>query len=188
MNFILKVTAVKLIYCITLVICVYLSPSNLYSQQTLKSKNNQAAITDYIDFYQKYISSIRGSNCQMHPSCSNFGLNSFKSFNPFEATILTADRMLRCSHDVRFYQKTLTSDGSRLVDFSLNDTSELNEILYQNENVILFSAIDTSESGQFISYLIMNKHYREALLEINRIIYSSKIEISKSIISCLYKS
>jgi hypothetical protein len=37
--------------------------------------------SDYIRVYQKYISGIRGQECPMHPSCSNFGLKTFRETN-----------------------------------------------------------------------------------------------------------
>jgi hypothetical protein len=34
----------------------------------------ESSVNDYINFYQKYISNIRGHECPMYPSCSNFGI------------------------------------------------------------------------------------------------------------------
>ncbi|MFN8844231.1 MAG: hypothetical protein ACK5WV_11580, partial [Chryseotalea sp.] len=33
-------------------------------------KIKQSAVNEYIGFYQKYISGIRGQECPMYPSCS----------------------------------------------------------------------------------------------------------------------
>lgn len=42
--------------------------------QVPSTADQHQAFSDYIHVYQKYISPIRGSHCQMYPSCSNFGL------------------------------------------------------------------------------------------------------------------
>ena len=62
---------------------------------------------DYIKVYQKYLSHIRGGDCQMYPSCSNYGLLAFKQSNPIKAMIITSDRVLRCSHDFNYYDITI---------------------------------------------------------------------------------
>ncbi len=142
--------------------------------------DGQPALTDYIDVYQKYISSIRGSNCQMFPSCSNFGMKAYKSKNPFTATFLTADRLLRCSHDPKHYNKLLTNDGIKLVDLPIQDYSVGLQVLNDKNKTILFNALDTSFNGEFINHLISKKYYREALLEINRLFFYGSQEIHPS--------
>jgi len=37
------------------------------------------------------------SHCRYSPTCSNYGLQAYKKFNFFYATILTAYRILRCN-------------------------------------------------------------------------------------------
>ncbi|NJM14489.1 MAG: membrane protein insertion efficiency factor YidD, partial [Bacteroidales bacterium] len=90
---------------------------------------HQPALTDYIDIYQKHISSIRGSSCQMYPSCSNYGMGVYNIYNPLKATFLTADRLLRCSHDPKNYNKILTHNGIRLIDLSVQNSNEEQQLL-----------------------------------------------------------
>ena len=49
-----------------------LTTGQTYFNSSLKKK--ETATNDYISFYQKYISGIRGQSCPMYPSCSNYGL------------------------------------------------------------------------------------------------------------------
>lgn len=62
-------------------------------------KKEASATDDYIGFYQKYISGIRGHECPMYPSCSHFGLKTFSEKNAASAFVMTSDRLLRCGHD-----------------------------------------------------------------------------------------
>lgn len=143
----------------------------IFAQEVNKNGNNQPALTDYIDIYQRYIGPIRESSCQMHPSCSNFGMRVYQSYNPIKATFLTADRLLRCSHDLGNYNRLLTTHGIRMIDFPENNSIEERMLLRKNINIVLYSAIDTSSAGKFVNYLISQKYYREALLELNRLIF-----------------
>ncbi len=113
----------------------------------------------------------------MYPSCSNFGMKAYKSKNPFTATFLTADRLLRCSHDPKHYNKLLTNDGIKLVDLPIQDYSVGLQVLNDKNKTILFNASDTSFNGEFINHLISKKYYREALLEINRLFFYGSQEI-----------
>ena len=64
------------------------------------------ATNDYIKFYQNYISDIRGHECPMYPSCSNFGIKTFTDKGFFSAMALTSDRLMRCGHDHNLYSLT----------------------------------------------------------------------------------
>ncbi|MFW5700897.1 MAG: membrane protein insertion efficiency factor YidD [Cyclobacteriaceae bacterium] len=151
-----------------------------HCQDQPEDTGGQPALTDYIDIYQKYISSIRGSNCQMYPSCSNFGMGAYKQHNPFTATLMTADRLLRCSHDHQNYTKILTNNGIRLVDLPGQNTYAERQLFIPKSKSVLFNALDTSYNGEFINHLISNKHYREALLEINRLIFYNPDEVNEA--------
>lgn len=141
------------------------------AKELQQKEGQQPALTDYIDIYQKYISSIRGGSCQMYPSCSNFGMGAYRNYNPFYATFLTADRLLRCSHDQTNYNKILTHSGVRLVDMPVPNSKKEQELLRNRSKVVLYSALDTTDRGKFITFLISKKYYREALLELNREIF-----------------
>ncbi|MDH3890765.1 MAG: membrane protein insertion efficiency factor YidD [candidate division Zixibacteria bacterium] len=65
-----------------------------------------------IILYQKLISPARGTSCPMHPHCSEYGREAFANHSPIRAYIMTADRLLRCGHDLNQYRPT-SVDGRR---------------------------------------------------------------------------
>lgn len=132
-------------------------------------KKKETAVSDYIGFYQKYISGIRGHECPMYPSCSNFGLKSFKESNFAKAFLLTSDRLLRCGHDHGYYHLTLQNNGFKFIDFPAYQTPPLD--VYYSRNQYCYAYSDTIKNDstiQFIKVLINKGHYSEALLEISR--------------------
>lgn len=51
-----------------------------------------------IRFYQLVISPMLGQNkCKYIPSCSQYALEAFRTFNPIKALFLTTYRILRCN-------------------------------------------------------------------------------------------
>ena len=50
-----------------------------------------------IEFYQKKMSPGMNKKCKYYPTCSNYGLESYKRFNFFKASFLTLFRILRCN-------------------------------------------------------------------------------------------
>ncbi len=145
--------------------------------------------TDYIQIYQKFISSIRGSTCPMYPSCSNYGLRAFTETNPFSAFILTSDRLLRCGHEHKFYNLTMYNANYKFVDFPVNfDSSVL-----VSDSKQLFPYSNYSDKSykklEFVKYLIGKSLYREALIEIHKLIYNkedvNQVELYANYIRCL---
>jgi putative component of membrane protein insertase Oxa1/YidC/SpoIIIJ protein YidD len=133
-------------------------------------KKNESAANDYIGFYQKYISGIRGQECPMYPSCSNYGLKTFTETNFLSAFVLTSDRLLRCGHDHNNYSLTLRDNGFKSLDYPAYDNAPLE--LYYVRNSYHFAYSDTSQNLPglvFVKKLINNHYYQEALLEIMRI-------------------
>jgi putative component of membrane protein insertase Oxa1/YidC/SpoIIIJ protein YidD len=122
---------------------------------------------DYISFYQQYISDIRGNDCPMYPSCSNYALESIKEKGFVLGVINGMDRLLRCGHEYKLYPSTMTDRGMRLLD-SNNDS--LNSVLNYKRYVDYY-AYESNYSDstlQFIQKLVSQQLYHEALLEINR--------------------
>ena len=111
---------------------------------------------DYIKVYQRYISHIRGGECQMYPSCSNYGLIAFKSYNPIKAMAMTSDRVLRCSHDFQYYDITLADNKFKLLDLPLIDDNTKKQIVFKKETVTypISDKNDTCDFG-FINYLML---------------------------------
>ena len=130
---------------------------------------------EYIDFYQHYISKLRGSQCAMYPSCSNYGLKVF-SDRPFgEAMLYTADRMMRCGHDKRYYDVTVQYGDLSLLDWPSYEKTP-KKLIYRGTPSFYTEVIGRKHDKtlSFISYLINHKLYEMALLEINRELYFYK--------------
>tara|TARA_B110000046_G_scaffold88676_1_gene96749 strand:+ start:1400 stop:2611 length:1212 start_codon:yes stop_codon:yes gene_type:complete len=165
-----------------------ISSGQTYFNDSLKKE--ASATNDYIDFYQKYISGIRGNECPMYPSCSNYGLKTFTETNFASAFMLTSDRLLRCGHDHNNYPLTLRPNGFKLLDYPPYDNPP--KELYYTRNSYFFAYSDTlkdnDSSSIFIKKLMNNGYYQEALLEIMRIEFqlsSFDIELFINKIICL---
>jgi len=148
-----------------------------------------SAANDYIGFYQTYISGIRGQECPMYPSCSNFGLKTFNEKNFFTAFILTSDRLLRCGHDHKNYDLTLRTNGFKYLDFPAYEKPPTD--LYYKRNVYYYAysdGLNDSIDFNFIKKLMNNQYFQEALLEIMRLetqITSFNVELFINKIICL---
>lgn len=132
-------------------------------------KKKESAVKDYIGFYQKYISGIRGQECPMYPSCSNYGLKAFSETNFAAAFVMTSDRLLRCGHDHNNYSLTLRNNGFKSLDYPAYDEPPIE--LYYSRNSYSFAYSDTIRDDStflFIKRLINNQYHQEALLEIMR--------------------
>jgi putative component of membrane protein insertase Oxa1/YidC/SpoIIIJ protein YidD len=167
---------------------LFLSPVIVLSQEANNERNN--AFLDYIRLYQKNISFIRNSHCPMYPSCSVYGYEAFKGGNAAKAFMLTADRLLRCGHDHKFYNLTQQSDNFLLLDPAGTETN--NSLIYRPRRS--FYAVTAPGSVQkdstgFIKYLIDQGQYQEALKEIHRILYftpqSSNVDLYANYLICL---
>jgi putative membrane protein insertion efficiency factor len=142
---------------------------------TDNKNNNKSVVNDYIGIYQKYISQIRGQECPMYPSCSNYGIKVFNKNNLVSAFFLTSDRLLRCGHDLNKYSLTLTSSGFKYIDYPPYEMPP-NEIYY-TRNSYYFAVSNTQQTDSiilFINSLINRHYYQEALLEIHRVEYNDK--------------
>lgn len=49
-----------------------------------------------IRLYQKFISPIKPRTCRFYPTCSAYGLESYKRFGAIKGTWLTVIRILKC--------------------------------------------------------------------------------------------
>jgi len=138
-------------------------------------KQRQSAALDYIGFYQKYISGIRGQECPMYPSCSNFGMKVFSEKNFASAFMLTSDRLIRCGHEHNNYSLTLRPNGFKYLDYPAYERPPL--ALYYTRNSYFYAYSDTTKDDSaflFIKKLINNQYYQEALLEIMRVEFRTR--------------
>lgn len=142
---------------------------------------------DFITFYQKYISQIRGQSCPMFPSCSVYALEAYSNYNSAIATELTADRLMRCGHDRNYYKLKYIAGNFLLVDpikknLNLPDLSR-GETGIEN----CFHDVDNDDSTLcFIRFLISKKLFSQAHLEIQRKIFDHQLsrELFMNDLSC----
>ncbi len=145
-----------------------LPQSHTYFNESIKKK--ESAANDYIGLYQAYLSGIRGQECPMYPSCSNYGLKTFSEKNFALGFIMTSDRLLRCGHDHKNYSLTLGKNGFKSLDYPSYDSPPLE--LYYIRNSYSFAYSDSLKDTcgfVLIKKLINNQYYQEALLEIMRL-------------------
>lgn len=131
---------------------------------------NETSSKDYISFYQKFISGIRGQDCPMYPSCSNFALNAFQEKSFTTAFVLTSDRLMRCGHDVKDYDLTSIPAGIKYLDFPGSNNSPKSLRFYSEQPYYAYAdtVSDADSALIFIKSLINNNYYTQALLEIKR--------------------
>jgi putative component of membrane protein insertase Oxa1/YidC/SpoIIIJ protein YidD len=143
-------------------ICFLILFCNCYSQ------SEESNAVKLIGFYQKYISDIRGGNCPMYPSCSQYGLEVFEEEGVVMGFQSVPDRLMRCGHEHKLYSYTLTQSGFKLLDH-FNEV-ENHEHIFSQEKFWPFSdtIIKISTGEKLIKDLIEKNYYSEALIEIRR--------------------
>ncbi|MFN5323932.1 MAG: membrane protein insertion efficiency factor YidD [Bacteroidota bacterium] len=115
-----------------------------------------------IQVYQKFLSPTLGTNCRMHPTCSNFAIASFQQKPQLAGFFKTADRLIRCGNDDGEYRIAVLNDVPRLLDPVLDTSVQLRKVFF-------YSWIDSVCSGlPFICHLLQVQLYDEAILEIHR--------------------
>lgn len=143
---------------------------------SLSAQNSGSAAHDYIGIYQKHLSGIYYSRCQMYPSCSRYGIMVFED-RPFPvAMVMMADRMMRCGNHPDCYVSVTDENGNnRLLDYppsrpvpaQLQRTLELHDVAA--ETVVPTDSV--SKAIQFINTLVNRHCYASALLEIERLLF-----------------
>ena len=129
---------------------------------------------DYISFYRKTGSQFVGGNCQMTPSCSKYADLQFSSQPFILAFTNTADRLMRCSHDLNNYKILGSVNDYKLIDFPTDSLNNINTPIWQEENYATANNSNNDKLIEFQDYLINRQFYNEALIEINRYISSNK--------------
>ncbi|MDQ1089988.1 membrane protein insertion efficiency factor YidD [Siphonobacter sp. SORGH_AS_1065] len=174
MNHFLYFLALQLFsyYCSAQTFTYQSDGQTLTSNQSFYKQNvgKKSAVSDYIGVYQTYISGIRGHQCPMYPSCSNYGLKVFRETSFVNAFLLTSDRLLRCGHDQNYYALTLSNSGFKYIDYP--DYDPVPENLYYTKNGYSFAFTNLTAPDstlKLVKKLINNAYYHEALLEIHRI-------------------
>lgn len=132
---------------------------------SLKEDTIVAAGKDYIDFYQRFLSGQKKGYCAMYPSCSNYGKQLLNEQNLIVAIPQIADRLVRCSHDRKYYERTTAYGVPLLLDMpQVYDTCFLRKLPCPHTDVL-----KTKQSASvFINHLINEEEYSLALLEVER--------------------
>lgn len=168
----------KIIYVLS--VCFVFVTNYVFPQSThnrLKVNVNLAA-SDYIGFYQKNISQQKNSRCAMYPSCSNYGMQVFKERPFWEAVILTADRLCRCSHDTRFYDVTYEAGYKSYIDYPYYENVPFSVIANRSRIYNVPSVKcrqDRDSTIVFIHQQINKGHYDVALLKIEEGLFEQKL-------------
>jgi putative component of membrane protein insertase Oxa1/YidC/SpoIIIJ protein YidD len=129
-------------------------------------KNSESSSSeDYINFYQKYISDLRGNSCPMFPSCSNYTLDIIKAKGVIAGLIEGSDRLLRCGHEHEIYPITFQEKGFKLID--LPGGIQNRDLIFETEKpYYTFNSFYNDSSLNLIATLINEGLYSEALIEI----------------------
>jgi putative membrane protein insertion efficiency factor len=69
-----------------------------------------------IRVYQQFISPINGRYCQMYPSCSRYANAAIQKYGAVKGVLMAADRIHRCGHDLKFYDKIYTEKRILFLD------------------------------------------------------------------------
>lgn len=102
----------------------------------------------------------------MYPSCSQYAKLAFQRYTGFRAVALTADRMMRCGHDLKHYDRIPLNSGLYYYDL-LSDTITSTSH-YQSYYK------PAQKDSTFIDFLINKRRFEEARLELWREIYEAK--------------
>jgi len=98
----MKLRNIILLVCVNILSCVLV---NICYAVDDGKVTNQNVFTGTLRVYQKVLSPTKGSYCSMTPSDSNYAYQSFSKYNPAKAYVMTADRLMRCGHDLNNYKK-----------------------------------------------------------------------------------
>lgn len=128
-------------------------------------KDNSA--NSVINLYQKHLSKLKNGTCAMYPSCSNYGLMVFNDKPFFEAMSLMSDRLVRCSHDRRFYATTNLYGTKSLVDYPYYYPPSKDIYTARSIYTDVFKSSNDSLL-LFINDLINRQQFDNALYEIQR--------------------
>lgn len=149
---------------IALILAVCFSP-DLFSQAELSAEYGTGN-SPVLSFYQNTISEARGVSCPMYPSCSQYAKLAFKQYNGFRAVVLTADRLMRCGHDLRQYESIPLNTGSFYYDVLPN--ADIQKSYFQT----FYKPV--KDDSTFVDFLISKRRFQEARVELWREIYETK--------------
>lgn len=133
-----------------------------------------SAANDYINIYQKYLSGLKNTRCSMYPTCSNYAKMVFADNSFPVAMVLTADRLIRCSHDLDYYATTIVYGFPSAIDYPKSRKIPEDVVLSSGNNVFAsYSHLkdSLSQAVDFTSFLINQKNFSNAMLEIDKLLF-----------------
>jgi len=88
------------------------------------SELDQKALGDFvarpvsfaISAYKHFFGPAKASACPMAPSCSTYASNAVERYGFFWGTLLGADRLHRCGHDLEYYPTVIIDSRLRYSD------------------------------------------------------------------------
>lgn len=141
-------------------------------------QDEHKAADDYIGVYQKYLSGVKNFHCAMHPTCSNYAKMVFHDHSFPVAMMLTADRLIRCGHDLNYYQTSYNFEYPVSVDYPSSRTIP-KDVLSDSYTypVYISNSFNKGETyshdADFIAFLINQRNFHGALYEIDRHLYGN---------------
>ncbi len=57
----------------------------------------EKALVFLIEFYQRYVSPLKGRTCKYHPTCSEYARQAILIHGPIKGVLLASWRILRCN-------------------------------------------------------------------------------------------
>lgn len=155
--------------------------SNVDAQQHTRG----GAANDYITIYQKYLSNLKNTRCSMYPTCSNYSKMVFEDHSFPIAMILTSDRLIRCGNDLHLYPRLYGNSTQPAIDYPL-DRRIPSSFCIHAPIPIAAESLPINDSLEqdicFTSYLINQKNYTNAWLEIDRLLFYNKEASTKPIL------
>ena len=134
-----------------------------------------SAAHDYIGLYQRHLSGMLRSRCQMYPTCSRYGMMVFEDYLFPVAMTMMADRMIRCGNHREFYHQVTLGDGSlQMLDFPPSRPEAAKLAGFSLRNVAAETIVpddSVSRAIQFTNRLVNSHCYASAMLEIDRLLY-----------------
>ncbi|MBU0519259.1 membrane protein insertion efficiency factor YidD [bacterium] len=97
--------------------CAYNPTSIVFDSPSEPSSigNNDSGFFDYADksiailigIHQNFITDIDDHSCPMYPTCSKYGSIAINKQGFLLGSLMVYDRLLRCGHDLHFYERVL---------------------------------------------------------------------------------
>ncbi len=103
----------------------------------------------------------------MYPSCSQYAKVAFSEYHALKAWVITTDRLFRCGHDLRGYEKIALNDQWYILD-------PVSKTYRPNNALIRLGTIESDTSKSFADYLYEKREFNAAIENYFRLIYESK--------------